>query len=126
MEDIFLKILSAYHIGFFVFHIFFWKLFSWKKESKRMSLANSAILQITNIQLMVYFLFLGTLLALFDFENLQTTMGMLILGFSTLFWLVRFICQFIFLRVASQMVYVLNGVFAIGFLLHVFLLIQVV
>lgn len=124
MDEIFLKAIGVYNLGFFIFHIFFWKLFRWKKEMKKMSVANSAILQIANVQLIVYFLSMGLIFTWVPIEEFQSMLGLAILALGIGFWTVRLINQFVFLRVSSILVHILTGIFAIGVFLHVFLIVR--
>jgi len=62
MSDCVLLLLCAAHsFGFAVFHLGFWKLFAWREELPRMSVANRAILQIANLRLIYVFLGVGAL-----------------------------------------------------------------
>lgn len=85
-----------YHLAFFVFHLFFWKLFDWKKDLSSLSFANRNIMQILNLRLM----WLASVFAYASFfhtEELRTTaLGKMLLTAIAIFWLMRAIEQIIF------------------------------
>jgi hypothetical protein len=76
--------------------VLFWKLFDWRNELKKVSFANKAILQIANIQLIFFFLFVAIVCFLFPDELHDTALGKFFLLGISFFWLVRTIQQFIF------------------------------
>ncbi|TGL75737.1 hypothetical protein [Leptospira yasudae] len=110
----FLIVGTIHSLGFAVFHVFFWKIFRWKEDLKRVSFANRAILQIANLRLIYLFVFMAGVTFFFPTELLSSSLGKWILiGFSV-FWWGRLIEQFIFLRVNSVMVHVLTVLFFAG------------
>ncbi|MBL7728730.1 MAG: hypothetical protein JNM68_13630, partial [Dinghuibacter sp.] len=52
---------GAHSVVFAIFHIFFWKLFGWKTELPKMTIANRAIIQIFNVLAIFVFLFMALL-----------------------------------------------------------------
>jgi len=108
---------GLYSIGFAIFHIFFWHLFDWKNDLKKLTIANRAIIQIANLRLIYFFFFVAAIFFYFPDELLETTLGRFFLLGVSLFWLGRTVEQFIFLRVKSVLVHVLTVVFAIGVIL---------
>ncbi|MBM9499968.1 hypothetical protein JWG44_06855 [Leptospira sp. 201903071] len=112
-------ILGAVHsVGFAVFHLYFWKLFRWKEDLKRVSFANRAILQIANLRLIYVFIFMAVISFFFRTDLVHSRMGTWILiGFS-LFWWGRLVEQFIFLRVNQAMVHFLSVLFFLGGVLY--------
>ncbi|WP_411821324.1 hypothetical protein [Leptospira sp. 'Mane'] len=118
-QDLFLKSVSAlYHIGFAVFHIFFWKLFSWKKSLQKANTADRAVIQILNLCLILVFFFFASLMYWIPNEVLRSNFGLLVVGFLLLFWVLRFIYQFIFLPQNNRLVRALNLIFFLGILIH--------
>ncbi|TGN14615.1 hypothetical protein [Leptospira ilyithenensis] len=116
---LFLKSASIfYHIGFAIFHIFFWKIFSWKKSLQKINIADKAILQILNLCLILVFFFFASLMYWIPTEVLESNFGLLIVGFILLFWALRFIYQFIFLPQNNRLVLGLNLIFFLGILIH--------
>jgi hypothetical protein len=59
-------------LAFFVFHIFFWKLFDWKRDLEKLSKTNKAIMQVLNLCLMFCFL-IFTYVSIFQTNELLTT-----------------------------------------------------
>lgn len=108
---------GAYSVGFAIFHLFFWRLFNWKNELQKLSIANRAILQISNLRL-IYLSFLVSFICFcFPTELISTTLGNTFLAGMSLCWLGRTIEQFIFLRVNKRMVHVLTILFVLGTIL---------
>jgi hypothetical protein len=117
-SEILIKSGAVFNLGFAVFHLFFWKLFEWKKESKRMSLANYAIIQIFNLCLILIFIMMGWISWFYSGELLGSGLGKTILFFFSLFWAARLSEQFIFLRVNRPMVHILSALFLLGTVLY--------
>ena len=83
-------------LAFFVFHIFFWKLFDWKRDLKNLTKTNKAIMQVLNLCLMFCFLIFAYI-SLFQTEELLTTgLGKTLLIGMVLFAVFRAIEQVIF------------------------------
>ncbi|MEP7323051.1 MAG: hypothetical protein ABI761_14095 [Saprospiraceae bacterium] len=112
-----IQIAGFYCIGLSVFHILFWRLFDWKRDLKKVSLANRAILQIANIQLIYFFLLVASICFVFTDELYQTALGKFFMLGMSMFWLVRTIQQFIFLRINHWAVNLLTIVFLFGCLI---------
>lgn len=106
-----------YNIGLVIFHLSFWKIFHWNSDLKKLSFANKAIMQILNIQIIYYLVFVAFICFSFPTELLTTKFGNLFLGGTSLFWLVRTIQQFIFLRGNHYKIHLLTIVFLIGTIL---------
>ena len=83
-------------LAFFVFHIFFWKLFDWKNDLENVTKTNKAIMQVLNLCLMLCFL-IFSYISLFQTEELLTTsLGKTLLVGMVLFAVFRAIEQVIF------------------------------
>ena len=83
-------------LAFFVFHIFFWKLFDWKRDLENVAKVNKAIMQVLNLCLMFCFLIFAYI-SLFQTEELLTTgLGKTLLIGMVLFAVFRAIEQVIF------------------------------
>lgn len=113
METIIL-LCGIYNIGFAIFHISFWKIFQWDTELKKISFANSGIMQILNVQIIFYFLFVAVVCFVFPTELLTTKFGNYFLGAASLFWFIRTIQQFIFLRANNYKIHILTIIFLAG------------
>jgi hypothetical protein len=116
METIIL-LCGIYNIGFAIFHISFWKIFQWDTELKKISFANSGIMQILNVQIIFYFLFVAVVCFVFPTELLTTKFGNYFLGAASLFWFIRTIQQFIFLRANNYKIHILTIIFLAGVVL---------
>lgn len=113
-DDTILLLCGLHSLGFAAFHIAFWALFRWPKTLASTTLANRAILQIANVQLIWVFLCIGGLCLRFPDAMIQTPLGhAVMLGISG-FWVLRLIQQFVFLRVKHPLVHVLSILFALG------------
>ena len=82
------------------FHTRFYKMFSWKTEFEKLSLANSRILYTIHIALLLIFVVIGLISIIYARELSQSA------GLSSgancllsVFWLWRFIWQLVYFRV---------------------------
>jgi hypothetical protein len=118
MDDRTLLALCAIHsFALAAFHLMFWRLFRWREELPRMSVANRAILQIINLRLIYVFLGVGALCLAFPEELVATRLGRaMMLGMSA-FWIGRSIEQFVFLPFNRPLIHALTGIFMLGALL---------
>ena len=83
-------------LAFFVFHIFFWKLFDWENDLENVTKTNKAIMQVLNLCLMLVFLIFAYI-SIFQTEELLTTsLGKTLLVGMVLFAVFRAIEQVIF------------------------------
>ncbi len=105
---------GIYSVGFAIFHMYFWKLFRWKRDLQSLSPANRAIIQIANLRLIYIFLFVAAICFLFPIELLETSLGNFFLAGNALFWLGRTIEQFLFLKINHKMVHALTFLFILG------------
>ena len=106
-----------YSLAFAIFHIGFWKIFKWKKDLKKILSVNSGIMQILNIQIIYYFLFVTFICIAFPVELLSTELGNVFLLGCSLFWLIRTVQQFIFFSTKSYFANILTVIFIIGTIL---------
>lgn len=83
-------------LAFFVFHIFFWKLFDWKRDLESLTPTNKAIMQVLNLCLMLVFLIFTYVSIFHTGELLTTNLGKAILTGIVLFGIFRAIEQVIF------------------------------
>ena len=105
---------GLYSLGFAIFHSQFRRLFDWKQELPKLSTANKAIMQIANLRLIYFFLFVSAVCFIFPRELATTTFGHFFMMGISLFWLGRTIEQFIFLKVDHPMVHLLTYLFILG------------
>ena len=83
-------------LAFFVFHIFFWKLFDWKRDLENVTKTNKAIMQVLNLCLMLVFLIFAYISLFQTDELLTTSLGKTLLVGMVLFAVFRAIEQVIF------------------------------
>lgn len=117
---------GVYNLGFAIFHLFFWKVFRWKKDLASISRVNRSIVQILNLCLTFMILFMAYV-SFFHIADLMTTaLGSATLIAISLFWLFRMIEQLIFFSSKNRSSIYFTCVFALGFLLYLvpFLLIK--
>ncbi len=116
MEQL-IYVCGFFNSAFAVFHILFWKIFRWKKDLKQLSFANKAIMQILNIQLTYFFLFVAMVCFIFPNELLTTNLGRFFLLGNSVFWFIRTLQQFIFLSVNHFKIHLLTFLFILGTIL---------
>jgi hypothetical protein len=113
-KELIIYLCGVHSLAFAVFHIFFPKLFKWKEDLKKNSVANRAIIQIANQQLIFIFLFLTYLCFFQTAQLLLSEIGHVVLiGFSG-FWALRVIEQFIFLPYNKAILHGLTVAFIMG------------
>ena len=106
--------LGFYNLLFAVFHLLFWRLFKWKEEVHKLSFANRRIIQILNIQIVYYFVAVAIVCFCFTNELLTTDLGKVFLLGNSLFWAIRLVQQYIFLRKNSFVIHILAVLFLLG------------
>jgi hypothetical protein len=110
-------ICGLYNIAFALFHFGFWKMFKWNKDLEKLSFANKGIMQILNIQICYYFVLTAAICFAFPSELLTTKFGNWFLIGTSIFWLIRTVQQFIFLRANNYKIHILTFIFLIGTIL---------
>jgi len=111
--------LGIHATAFAIFHVLFWKLFRWKTGLHQVSKINKAILPILNVQLIYIFVVTAIVCFVFTSELVTTNPGRFFLVAVSFFWIIRFIQQFIFLRINHWMTHALSVLFALGSILAV-------
>ena len=115
--SILIALCAVHSFGFALFHLGFWRLFGWPRSLERTSLANRAIVQIANLQLVWVFTGIGVLCLLYPAALTGTPLGRAVLAGMSTFWLVRLTAQLVWLRIHHPLVHVLTALFACGALL---------
>jgi hypothetical protein len=107
---------GVYNLLFVAFHVSFWKLpgLNWAEELPKLSLLNAGVMQVMNFSLIALFFIMAFLSFVYSTELLTTPLGRALLTAFALFWLARFVGQFIFFGYRGP----LPAVFFIGFLLY--------
>lgn len=79
-----------------IFHLMFWKIFNWKDTLKPLNGLQKAIMQVSNIHLLL-FMFIVGYLSIFQVEEMiATVIGQSLMLFVAAFYLIRALNQFIF------------------------------
>lgn len=108
---------GIYALSFAVFHILFWKLFDWKNDLKKINFVNRAIIQIANLRLIYFFVFVAVICFLFPHELSETKFGRFFMVGLSVFCLGRTIEQFIFFRLNNKWVNMLTIILIAGTIL---------
>ncbi len=116
-RDLLVQLCGIHSFAFAAFHLAFWKLFDWKRDLQKASVATRAVTQILNLRLIYLFLGIGVLCFAFTRELHATPLGRALLVFMSLFWVGRTIEQFVFLRINTPLVHVLTALFVLGTIL---------
>ena len=109
---------GLYALGFAIFHTQFWKLFKWKEELAKLSSINRAIMQILNLRMIYFFVFVAAACFIFPNELATTSFGHFFLIGISLFCLGRAIEQFVFVKTDHPMAHLLTYLFVIGTILY--------
>ncbi len=80
---------GVFNLGFAIFHLFFGRIFRWKKDLASLHKVNWAIMHAMNLALMFIFAFFAYLLFFHSAALLSSELGRAILAGVTLFWLFR-------------------------------------
>jgi hypothetical protein len=113
-KELIVYLCGVHSLAFAVFHMYFWKLFNWKQDLKKNSVANRAILQISNLMLIFIFLLMAYLCFFYTKQLSGTEIGHVILIGMSGFWVLRIIAQFIFLPYNKIFIHILTVTFIIG------------
>lgn len=91
-----IKLGGIANVGWFVFHCFFWRLFGWKSQLKRLNEINRGVMQVLNLCLSFAFLIFAAVSLLYADELLRPGLGRALLAGIGAFWVLRLIEQPIF------------------------------
>ncbi|MEO6725817.1 MAG: hypothetical protein ABIU20_09690 [Blastocatellia bacterium] len=95
-----IKIGGIANIGWFVFHCFFWRLFNWGSQLKRLNDTNRGVMQVLNLCLSFIFLIFAAVSLLYAEELCNSGLGRVMLIGIGGFWILRLIEQPIFFGVS--------------------------
>ena len=109
---------GIYNMLFALFHLFFWKIFKWESELKKLHFSNRAIMQILNLRITYVFLFMSFIYFYCAQEIVTSELGYVIIAGMGIFWLGRTIEQFVFFNFKSKRVNMLTVVFLLGTIIH--------
>jgi len=103
-------------LGFAVFHLMFWSLFSWPERLGASGKVNSAITQTLNWMLIYVFTVYGTLLIWLAPSELAGSS--LLAGAGAGFWVLRFVLQPCLFPMRNWQSITITTVFAVNAILH--------
>lgn len=109
---------GIFHLGFAVFHLFFWRLFNWKKDLASLTYINRAVMQILNLCLTFVFVVVAYISIFHSHELAATNLGNVILVSVSVFWLLRLIEQIIFFGLKKRLSIILTVLFFAGFVIY--------
>ena len=109
---------GVFCVGFFVFHVFFWRLFDWREDLKSLTYINRQVMQILNLCLMAAFAIFAYISLLHTDELLQTPLGRNLLLLVAVFWWLRAIEQILFFGLLRLVSVGFFAVFVIGGFLY--------
>jgi len=114
---------GIYNVFFALFHSGFWKLWDWDNELSKLTPLNSGIMQVLNVHIIYYLIFTAVICFAFPKELVSTRLGKGFLFGTAMFWLLRTVLQFVFLKVDDLVTYALTVLLLFGavlFLIPVF------
>ena len=118
MKNTLLIVGGFYHIGFAIFHLFFWRLFHWKKDLASLTIVNRAVMQILNLCLTFVFIVVAYISMFYSSVMLDTNLGKVITASIAIFWLLRFAEQLYFFGLKKRLSIILTILFVAGFLIY--------
>lgn len=110
---------GIFNLGFTIFHLFFWKLFDWKKDLASLTPVNRSVMQILNLCL-TFMIFVMSYVSLFlPREMLSTDLGKSLLFAFALFWFFRMLEQIFIFEVKGGLSVVFTLIFLLGSVFYV-------
>lgn len=113
-----IKIGGIYNILLIIFHLLFWKIFSWDSDLRKLTFLNRAIMQVLNISLCFAFLTFSYISLAHTNELLNTALGHSLLVLIALFWFARTLQQVIFFKLRHWISVAFLLFFFLGCLLY--------
>jgi hypothetical protein len=111
---------GIFNVAFAVFHVFFWRLFDWKRDLASLSFINRQVMQILNLCLIFAFLMFAYVSFFHTAELLGTGLGRALLLLISVFWFLRAAEQAIFFRVKRALSVGFFVAFLVGGLLYAY------
>ncbi len=93
---LFIRLGGVVNLLIAVLHLFFWKLFDWQVELKKLSVVNSNVMQMLNLFSIVFLLYSAALLIFRPSEFLSSAIGRTFLGMLATMYLARLAMEFYF------------------------------
>lgn len=119
-----LTIGGVYNLALIIFHLFFWKLFSWKKDLKRIAAINQATMQVMNITLIFIFAIFAYISFFHAYELLTTSLGKSLLVLVGLLWLFRAVLQIVFYGLKNRISFLFFIYFILGGVIYLYPIIR--
>lgn len=119
-----LAIGGVYNLALIIFHLFFWKLFSWKKDLKRIAAINQATMQVMNIALIFIFAIFAYISFFHTNELLTTSLGKSLLVLVGFLWLFRAVLQIIFYGLKNKISFLFFIYFILGGVIYLYPIIK--
>ena len=118
MKTYLLIVGSFYHIGFAIFHLFFWRLFHWKKDLASLAIINRSVMQILNLHITFVFIIVAYISMFYSSEMVSTNLGKVIIASISIFWFIRFIDQIFFFGLKKRLSIILAIFFLVGCIIY--------
>jgi len=109
---------GLFNLGFAVFHLFFWKLFDWKKDLASLTPVNRSVMQILNLCLTFMIALMAYVSLFLPREMLTTNLGWNLLVAFALFWFLRMLEQAFVFEVKGRLSVVFTLIFLLGGVLY--------
>ncbi len=110
---------GIYNLAFAVFHLFFWRLFDWKKDLASLTPTNRSVMQILNLCLTFMIGVMSYVSLMLPNEMLGTSLGRSLLVAFAAFWFLRMLEQIMVFEVKSRLSTAFTLIFLLGSLLYV-------
>jgi hypothetical protein len=109
---------GIYNLAFAIFHMFFWKLFDWKKDLVSLTPVNRSVVQILNLCLTFMILVMSYVSLFLSREMLTTNLGQKLMLAFALFWFLRMLEQIFVFEVKNKLSVVFTLIFLLGSILY--------
>ena len=93
---------ALYNIAFVIFHVFFWRIFSWQSELPKLNRINRHVMPILNLCITFVFLIFAYISVMHTNELLTTPLGKSLLILIALFWFARAIEQIVYFGISNK------------------------
>jgi len=114
VAEVSLLVGGIYNLVFAIFHLFFWKVFNWKKDLASLTPANRSIMQILNLCLIFMFGAMSYVSLMLPDQMLTTSLGKNLLVAFALFWFLRMLEQIVVFEEKSRLSAVFTLIFLAG------------
>ncbi len=109
---------GIFHLGVAVFHLFFWRLFHWKKDLASLTFINRAVMQILNLCLTFVFIAVAFISLFYSTELVTTNLGLVICVLISIFWFLRVVEQIFFFGLKKRSSVILTILCIAGFVIY--------